>query len=106
MPWQRTSPVAVGVSPGISLRQRSSANGQRGWKWQPSGGLIGLGAAWMGAKILANMPEDAQVPDPVISPLIIFIAFAVTVGTGVFFGYYPAWQASRLDPIEALRSSR
>ncbi|MCB1186368.1 ABC transporter permease [bacterium] len=71
-----------------------------------SGGLIGLGAAWMGAKILANMPEDAQVPDPVISPLIIFIAFAVTVGTGVFFGYYPAWQASRLDPIEALRSSR
>ncbi|MEZ5337001.1 MAG: ABC transporter permease [bacterium] len=71
-----------------------------------SGGLIGLGAAWMGAKILANMPEDAQVPDPVISPLIIFIAFAVTVGTGVFFGYYPAWQAARLDPIEALRSSR
>ena len=69
-----------------------------------SGGLLGLGAAWCGAQILANMPADAQVPDPVISPMIIFIAFAVTVGTGVFFGYYPAWQASRLDPIEALRT--
>lgn len=71
-----------------------------------SGGLLGLGAAWCGAQILANMPADAQVPDPVISPMIIFIAFAVTVGTGVFFGYYPAWQASRLDPIEALRTGR
>ena len=71
-----------------------------------SGGLLGLGAAWCGAQILANMPDDAQVPDPVISPMIIFIAFAVTVGTGVFFGYYPAWQASRLDPIEALRTGR
>jgi putative ABC transport system permease protein len=71
-----------------------------------SGGLLGLGAAWCGAQILANMPADAQVPDPVISPMIIFIAFAVTVGTGIFFGYYPAWQASRLDPIEALRTGR
>lgn len=71
-----------------------------------SGGAIGLGAAWFGSEILANMPEDAQVPDPVISPFIIFTAFAVTVGTGVFFGFYPALQASRLDPIEALRSGR
>jgi putative ABC transport system permease protein len=59
------------------------------------GVLLGVGVARAFAKF-ANWPM-------VISPTAIGVAFAVSVTIGVFFGFYPARKASRLDPIDALR---
>jgi putative ABC transport system permease protein len=71
-----------------------------------AGGAIGTFAAWLACRWLERLPAEAAVPDPVITPAAILVAVVVTVGTGIFFGVYPAVRAARLDPINALHSKR
>jgi putative ABC transport system permease protein len=59
------------------------------------GVLLGLAAAGAGTTVL-------EVPF-VFNPNIVAIAFAFSAMVGIAFGYFPARQAARLDPIEALR---
>ncbi len=59
------------------------------------GVILGIGAAW-GVKQFAGWPIEVE-------SWTIILSFAVCSFTGVFFGWYPARKAARLNPIDALR---
>jgi putative ABC transport system permease protein len=64
------------------------------------GGLFGIALGVLSSYIIARFSEWQFM----ISYTAILLGFGVSSAVGVFFGFYPARQASRLDPIAALRS--
>lgn len=67
-----------------------------------SGGLVGVVVAWCVASLVR-----AVTPVPMSMPWSsVFIGVGLSATVGLFFGIYPARQASKLDPIEALRAER
>jgi putative ABC transport system permease protein len=65
-----------------------------------AGGIIGAVIGLAVSAIINRMGTMATL----VTPDIVILAVSVSVGIGLFFGFYPAWNASRLNPIEALRS--
>jgi putative ABC transport system permease protein len=63
------------------------------------GGLIGISLG-IGAAVALAWAANWPI---FVDYSMVVVSFAVSGGVGVFFGYYPALKASRLDPIEALR---
>jgi len=66
------------------------------------GGIIGILLGFIIAKLVS---AATQLPSSV-DPLSIAVAILVSMSVGVFFGIYPASKASRLNPIEAVRSEQ
>jgi putative ABC transport system permease protein len=62
------------------------------------GGIIGVIVGFLISLLLNALLMPSRVP-----LIFVFIGFSVSVGIGLIAGIYPAFKASRLDPIEALR---
>jgi putative ABC transport system permease protein len=63
------------------------------------GGVMGIALGLGGAEALSYFAEWRTL----VAPQAIMLAFGFSAAVGVFFGFYPARKAARLDPIEALR---
>ena len=63
------------------------------------GGSVGIAIGVSGATVLSAIAGWPTI----VSPLSIILAFSFSGMVGIFFGFYPAYKASLLNPIEALR---
>ena len=62
------------------------------------GGLIGLGIAWPLTLLMRKFIPAT------LSPVVVSIALVVALVTGVLSGFFPAWRAARMNPVDALRN--
>jgi putative ABC transport system permease protein len=67
------------------------------------GGLVGVGIGVALARLANGQHVFGRSLYTAITPFSIIVAFSVSAVIGLFFGIYPAFRASRLNPIEALR---
>ncbi len=94
--------MAVGADAGDILRQFLVEAVVLSTMGGVVGVALGVGASLAGTRIINSLMPSVEWPMTVSLPAGA-IAMLFAAGVGVFFGYYPAWRASHLDPIEALR---
>ena len=73
------------------------------------GAVIGIVSGWVLANVVAlvlgrgGIIGSALTITPILTPEVLFGALGFGVGVSVIFALYPAWRASKLKPVEALR---
>ena len=87
--------IAIGATEQDVLRQFLSESVVLSIMGGAVGIILGIGSSLLITKLLRWAIS--------ISPTAILAAVVFSMGVGVFFGYYPARKAARLNPIEALR---
>ncbi len=96
---ERTHEIGIRRALGATARTVTSQFLSEAIILSMSGGLMGLALGYAMTRTISTYAEWRTV----VTPLSMVLAFGVSVATGIVFGYYPARQASRKDPIEALR---
>ena len=66
------------------------------------GGVLGVGVSLLLTKFITFFVKE-NLSAPIVKPEQLLFAFSVSVVVGIIFGIFPAFKASQLDPIEALR---
>lgn len=69
-----------------------------------TGGLIGIGLTYIGSAIATKVLAEDSMIQVILSGNILIISVIVSIIIGVIFGYYPAKNAAKLQPVDALRS--
>jgi len=67
------------------------------------GGIIGLTVTWLFCAAVAGSPAEDAIGTPVLSPQIALLTASVLGLVGFLAGYFPARDASRLDPVVAMK---
>jgi putative ABC transport system permease protein len=67
-------------------------------------GLVGVGLGILALSLMGNRLEEYFIKNPSVGGTEIFMAFLALVFSGLIAGFVPAYRASKIKPIEALRS--
>ena len=96
---ERTREIGVRVALGARPRQTLDAFLLEAVIISLAGGAVGI-LIGSGVPVLLTALFDISIP---ISSLSVAFALVVSASVGIFFGYYPARRAARLDAVQALR---